>query len=261
MPFDPKKDTNINFEVNDILDSSLESFKKRFKNEIIKEDSKMIVAKSDGYNIGFTIQQNGDVKMSTYFITYGTKSGDDPLIGVSFIKCKDYVTFPFRRDNSGIEGYVFTGFQLFNGFQTPGSKEETLAHVFATDDKNFDYENCKTNESSTIQISESTSSGGNDQPLADESRFGEVKGVRFALKPLVENISSLINLTTTSSARADIVIPESLEQYNTGKDLKKIIPSTSVDEFMSNSGIANKPKFSTKSQLPMTKIFLMEKEQ
>ena len=243
MDYDPEKGGEFNFEVNDLLDSSLKSFKNRFQaNEIIKEDSNMIIAKSDGYNIGFTIQQNGDVKMSTYFITYGTKSGDDPLIGVSFIKCKDYVTFPFRRENSGtISGYVFTGFQLFNGYANSGSPEETLAHIFATDDKEFSYENYKTHESSTIQISK-TASGGNDQPLADEGRFGEVKGVRFALKPLVENIDRLINLTTTSSARADIIIPDSLSKYNTGKELKKIIPSTTIDEFMSNGNITNKTK-------------------
>ena len=143
------------YDVEEVLDSSLDSFKKRFSNDsIIYTDSKMVVAKSGEYNIGLSIDKDGDTQMKTYFVTYGTQSDD--VIGVSFLKNHDYATFPFRMETSQgelcIVGYIYIGAQMYRGFQAGGSSE-TLAHIFGIGTKEFDYENYQTHESTTYDYS------------------------------------------------------------------------------------------------------------
>ena len=125
---------------------------------------------------------------------------------------------------------------MYRGFVDGGS--EALAHIVGIGKKSFSFENYKTHETTEYKYSE-TQNNGNNTPLADESRFGEVTGVRFALKPLVENLSKIITLPS-SSIRTSISISDKLNQYNTGAKLKALIPSTTIEEFMNNSSITQK---------------------
>ncbi len=226
------------YDVEKVLDTSLDSFKKRFSNDIIYSDSKMVVAKSGEYNIGLSIDKDGDTQMKTYFVTYGTQSDD--VIGVSFLKNHDYATFPFRMETSQgelcIVGYIYIGAQMYRGFQAGGSSE-TLAYIFGTGTKEFDYENYKTHESTTYDYSGNALIDDTDsEDYSYLEKFPETVAIRYAIKPIRENASKISGFVPKSSARATVNITEDLNNYDTLNKVKTFIGCETIADFNKLTG-------------------------
>lgn len=224
----------------------LTKFSEKFPNATTKtiSNGNMAVAINGEFKVFLSHQATG--KNTTTILMASKVSGTVAVGACYMFDGGNYSTFMFKC-NSNFTDYSGCTFKYdqYGVKYNDSSDSFSIASIEHEENStNYHYIDTKTGDTRIFKSdgTDITNESGTDTPLADEGRFGEVKGVRFALKPLVENIDRLINLTTTSSARADIIIPDSLSKYNTGKELKKIIPSTTIDEFMSNSGIANKTK-------------------
>lgn len=128
--------TNDGF-VNSYNDS-ISKFKSRFSESdiIYTDNSSIIVAKNGEDNIGLIIEQNGSTKMTTYFVT---NNNENEIVGVSYIKSSDYMTFCFNinKDTLEVIGKTFK-YDVYDLDYNSMASTHLLSEV-SGDNKNFTY--------------------------------------------------------------------------------------------------------------------------
>lgn len=207
---------------------SISKFKSRFsESDIIYDNSSIIVAKNGEDNIGLIIEQNGSTKMTTYFVT---NNNENEIVGVSYIKSSDYMTFCFKinKDTLEVIGKTFK-YDVYDLDYNSTASTHLLSEV-SGDNKNFNY-----GEKTGIEYKESGDNGASSK-FAYLEKFSETVAIRYAIKPIRENASKISDFDPKSSARATVNITEALNNYDTLDKVKRFIGCETIADFNKLTG-------------------------
>lgn len=211
---------------------TLDKFKSKFDNENLRViNSKLAVATNGSYTI--SLYCDTSAKNWTYM---ASEINGETAVGVSYICVNNsssaeynYVTFAFKVGKNGeLEGRVFK-------FDQKDYNYSSYVDLFNLADIYGDAEkiNYVPQKGEPLEVNYSEANNNN---LAEDERDGEIIGVLFALKPVVENVSSVITLPA-ASMRGNIEVPSELNK--TVGELKTLIPFTSINEFKNSSSLSN----------------------
>ena len=219
----------------DELNDSIEKFINRNTNNIIYQTNSMAIAKNGSRNIGLSIITLGSALIKTYF---ATEENSSEIVGVSYIKNTDYTTYVFKtlKDFSSLEGRVFKYDQNTFTYNQANVSGFSMAEVYG-DYSNFNYNDLTENTSDTFSYDGKLVSNGNSKSPDTISylvKYPETLGIRFAVKPLLDNADKIIKTGQNPNARANIAITDKLKQFNTMGKIKVLIPAATIDDFKSS---------------------------
>ena len=218
----------------DQYNDSIEKFKKR-NNNIVYQSNSMAIAENGNRHIGLSIFTLGSAQIKTYF---ATEENSSEIVGVSYIKYQNYTTFAFKtfKGFNSLEGRVFKFDQNTFSYNEANIKGFSLAEVYG-DDTNFNYIDLNENTSDVFSYKGELISNGNGKNPDITSyldKYPETIGIRYAVKPILDNSDKILKVSRNSSNRASIEIPDSLKQYNTLAKVRTLIPATTINEFKSS---------------------------
>lgn len=211
----------------DNYNDSIEKFKNR-NSKILYQSNSMAIAEKGSRRIGLSIITLGSAKIKTYF---ATEENSSEIVGVSYIKNQNYTTFAFKnnKDFNALEGRVFKYDQNTFSYNEANIKGFSLAEVYG-DDTNFNYIDLNENTSDIFSYKGNVITTDTTSYL---NKYPETIGIRYAIKPLLDNADIILNYSQNSSNRTSIDITDKLKQYNTLGKTKTIIPASTIDDFKS----------------------------
>ncbi len=216
----------------DEFNDSIEKFISRNKDNVSYKSDYMAIAANGSRHIGLAITKLGSFNIKTYF---ATEENSSEIVGVSYIKNTEYTTFAFKtfKDFNSLEGRVFKKDQNTLTFNENNIKDISLAEVYG-DNTNFTYNDLIEETSDIFSYNgELVSNGDSKYPdsISYLVKYPETVGIRFAIKPLLDNADKILKFAPTPSTRASIDITDELKKYNTLKKTRVLIPAASIDQF------------------------------
>ncbi len=216
----------------DEYNDSIAKFKNRNKNNLCYESDSMAIATNGNRKIGLSIFTLGSANIKTYF---ATEENSTEIVGVSYIKNQNYTTFAFKdnKEFNGLEGRVFKFDQNTFSYNEANISGFSMAEVYG-DDTNFNYLDLNENTSDVFSYNGELVSKNTDTTSYLE-KYPETIGIRYAVKPLLDNADRILNLSQKASTnRASIDITDKLKQYNTLSKTRTLIPVSTIDDFKSS---------------------------